>query len=169
MSRELNKIFDVQSRKARRDILDKFDLSADDKNKVLNKINNASGSGSGSEQSSTIEYIDVRGWNDAEANNIPLTNLTTASIMIKVKVGNDVGCTYPSGILSWKNTINEFLDILNTGVIAVAIDFNLCVKWPNDEFTLKENFVNMGIYEYINSLPRITKEEFYNLQVANPE
>lgn len=44
MSRELNKIFDVQSRKARRDILDKFDLSADDKNKVLNKINNGSGS-----------------------------------------------------------------------------------------------------------------------------
>ena len=38
MSRELNKIFDVKSRQARRDILDKFDLSKEDKNKVLNKI-----------------------------------------------------------------------------------------------------------------------------------
>jgi hypothetical protein len=49
MSRELNKIFDVQSRQARKDILDKFDLTKDDKNKVLNKIDGgASGSGSGS-------------------------------------------------------------------------------------------------------------------------
>lgn len=45
MSRELNKIFDVQSRQARRDILDKFDLTADDKNKVLNKIGNGSSGG----------------------------------------------------------------------------------------------------------------------------
>ena len=54
MSRELNKIFDVQSRKARRDILDKFDLPADDKNKVLNQIGNNSG-GNGN----NVEFIDL--------------------------------------------------------------------------------------------------------------
>lgn len=55
MSRELNKIFDVQSRKARRDILDKFDLSADDKNKVLNKIGN--GSSGGDNKDGVMEII----------------------------------------------------------------------------------------------------------------
>lgn len=48
MSRELNKIFDVKSRQARRDILDKFDLNKEDKNKVLNKIDSGNGSTSGS-------------------------------------------------------------------------------------------------------------------------
>ena len=43
MSRELNKIFDVKSRKARRDILNKFELSAEDKNKILNKIGTGGG------------------------------------------------------------------------------------------------------------------------------
>lgn len=60
MSRELNKIFDVKSRQARRDILDKFDLSKEDKNKVLNKIDSAggesSGGGSGNEDKNIIYY-----------------------------------------------------------------------------------------------------------------
>lgn len=122
-----------------------------------------SGSGSGSEQSSTIEYIDVRGWNSAEVNNSNLSNLTQRSIMIKVKDGNEVGCTYTSNIISWRNTMSEVLDILDNDVIAVAIDFNLLAKWSDYEATLKEDFIEMGIYEYISSLPRITKEEFYNL------
>ena len=41
MNRELNKIFNVKTRKARRRILDKFDISKEDKNEVLNKINNS--------------------------------------------------------------------------------------------------------------------------------
>lgn len=60
MSRELNKIFDVKSRQARRDILDKFDLSKEDKNKVLNKIDSAGGeSGGGSGSASKIEFVDL--------------------------------------------------------------------------------------------------------------
>lgn len=59
MSRELSKIFDVKSRQARRDILDKFDLSKEDKNKVLNKIDSAGGEtgGGGSGSGSGDEYI----------------------------------------------------------------------------------------------------------------
>lgn len=46
MSRELNKIFDVKSREAQRAILDKFDITASDKNEVLNKIALNGGGGS---------------------------------------------------------------------------------------------------------------------------
>ena len=61
MSRELNKIFDVKSRQARRDILDKFDLSKEDKNKVLNKIDSSGGQsgGSGNGNASKIEFVDL--------------------------------------------------------------------------------------------------------------
>ena len=40
---ELNKIFDVKSREARRKILDNYPISANDKNEILNKIGNSSG------------------------------------------------------------------------------------------------------------------------------
>ena len=53
MSRELNKIFDVKSRQARRDILDKFDLSKEDKNKVLNKIDSGGGTSGDSGENNT--------------------------------------------------------------------------------------------------------------------
>lgn len=55
MSRELNKIFDVKSRQARRDILDKFDLSKEDKNKVLNKIDSGD-NGSSDDQNELLYY-----------------------------------------------------------------------------------------------------------------
>lgn len=55
--RELNKIFDVKSREAQRAILDKFDISADDKNKVLNKI--VSGGGGSDSNGINIEYYKV--------------------------------------------------------------------------------------------------------------
>ena len=38
---ELNKIFDVKSREARRKILDNYPISANDKNEILNKIGNS--------------------------------------------------------------------------------------------------------------------------------
>lgn len=40
---ELNKIFDVKSREARRKILDNYPISANDKNEILNKIGNSGG------------------------------------------------------------------------------------------------------------------------------
>ena len=55
MSRELNKIFDVKSRQARRDILDKFDITKEDKNKVLNKIDSGD-SGSSDDQNELLYY-----------------------------------------------------------------------------------------------------------------
>ena len=57
MSRELNKIFDVKSRQARRDILDKFDLSKDDKNKVLNKIDSGGGESGENSGNSNAQII----------------------------------------------------------------------------------------------------------------
>ena len=79
MSRQLNKIFDVQSRQARRDILDKFDLSADDKNKTLNKINSGSGSGSNS-AITKVALINLQGVSSHYVNYQVLINAYDMSI-----------------------------------------------------------------------------------------
>lgn len=51
---ELNKIFDVKSREARRKILDNYPISANDKNEILNKI--GSNGGEGGNVGNTIYY-----------------------------------------------------------------------------------------------------------------
>lgn len=51
---ELNKIFDVKSREARRKILDNYPISANDKNEILNKI--GSSGGEGGKVGNTIYY-----------------------------------------------------------------------------------------------------------------
>lgn len=95
MSRELNKIFDVKSRQARRDILDKFDLSKEDKNKVLNKIDSGGGSDNGSgnkikyykitdsniNQTSAMLYVNAIKIKDANGNIVfgPVTFVAVAS------------------------------------------------------------------------------------------
>ena len=43
MGRELNKFFDAKTREGKRRILDKFDISKEDKNEFLNKIDNSGG------------------------------------------------------------------------------------------------------------------------------
>lgn len=55
---ELNKVFDAPTREAKRKILDNYPISADDKNKFLNKVGNGG-------DSSTTEYIDIRGYDIA--------------------------------------------------------------------------------------------------------
>ena len=58
------------------DILDKFDLSADDKNKVLNKI----GSGGGGQQGSPSSNI-VPNDDEVDMGNITLTGLASNTVL----------------------------------------------------------------------------------------
>lgn len=62
---ELNKIFDVKSREARRKILDNYPISANDKNEILNKIGNSSGEGGKARYFKVKEGIDTGGYEAA--------------------------------------------------------------------------------------------------------
>lgn len=151
MNRELNKIFDVKTREARRRILDKFDISNEDKNEVLNKIEEGGSNSDGGD--SSIEYLDVSGMDK-------MTKSALLELSFYVKV-----------IVSGNNTIalGTMTDVRSSvdNIIALGVDINANIVSPNISTTLIEYIQLMGILDMYNSVPRITKEEFYNLE--NPE
>ena len=156
MERELNKIFDVQSRKARRDILDKFDLTADDKNKVLNKI----GGGSGGEPS-TIEYLDLANTDPNITSDYWTLSFIALSLYCKVIDGENVYIT-PSGTAMSQNPV---FGVPWYYVTAIAIDFNAPAYFNGTITTVKDVLSNFGYRDdKLNLIPRLTKEQFYSLE-----
>ena len=83
---ELNKIFDVKSREARRKILDNYPISANDKNEVLNKIGNSSGENT----NNGIKYYKVRNVNLGSYEAAGLQYLQYCNC-INLKVINPIG------------------------------------------------------------------------------
>lgn len=147
MSRELNKIFDVQSRQARIDILDKFDLSADDKNKVLNKIANSGGNNDAS-QYSPIYYKIKQNWISGNDDFKHLMDFSVIQSFFNYST-NPSQFTY----YSWTDVNNGFL-------LAIGV---LPQRSNDGGFNSLEDVVNDGTIEPIDELvERITAEEFYN-------
>ena len=104
---------------------------------------------------STLEYIDVRNI-DSDLK----FGLINSSSLVKIFEGN---YTYIWPTLFSKNDFGEALYEYTT---AIAIDFSSKVAWSDDEFiTIKElisrdNGLPLNVFD---SLPRITKEEFYHI------
>lgn len=154
MKRELNKIFDVQSREARRDILDKFDLSADDKNKVLSKID--SGNGNEGVIDSTIYY---RVKEDFGRN-------------FETSVGNEIlpFCVSASAFVFYDNNNNLVEELVNSPFYLNDINayhFTLAfmpINYPKENlvFNSLEEAVDKGIISSIDWLERCDASEFYS-------
>ena len=152
MGRELNKIFDVQSREARRDILDKFDLTAEDKNKVLNKIDSG-GSGEGS----SIEYLDVSGLDGLVRGAIS----SLAAYLIRINIEGNINII-PAAMVELLG-----FDIATSGNIIKYISTNLNDVVVNDADTKTISYLltmNGFTQEQLDAIPRITKEQFYSLE-----
>lgn len=164
MNRELNKIFDAKTREARRRILDKFDISNEDKNEVLNKIGKSS-----SGEASTIEYLDLRSYKGTSlrvmVNAMSLLFKFNANLfkgdnesvpVYQIYVVGDVlesGFTYMQAVLM--------------GSDFVGIDFNLKTNGRGELKTTAQKIIEDQdvTQEQLNAIPRITKEEFYSLEI----
>lgn len=117
------------------------------------------GEGSGSGEASTFEYLDIS--NCGTSNKV---NLVVKCNIIKIKKYGDILCTTPAMLLGPIGSVEEMLNCFADDTIAVCIDFNLVNKYPNGEFTNKELLLENGFtQEELDAIPRITKEEFYNL------
>jgi hypothetical protein len=83
------------------------------------------------------------------------------SITIRVIIGGDIVVS-PSGNL---------IAMINGGIpvddiLAVSIDSNMTILMPPDGLmTIKDDLIASGRWETFSSLPRITKEEFYSLEI----
>ena len=164
MGRELSDVFKAKTRVGKRKVLDKFDISKEDKNKFLNGIEDAGSGGSGSGEDSSIEYLDVSGINFNEAS-FTFIKLVCSSVAIRVVLDGHY-------CVSSYMTFNADGDLNPSNIKAFAIN-------PEAEANLPENntggnIVKTTIKEYmsritggwndIDALPRITKEQFYSLE-----
>lgn len=160
MNRELNKIFDAKTREARRRILDKFDISNEDKNEVLNKIEE-SGSDNGDGDASTIEYLDIT--NVASYKEILLQHSLQANLN-----SNEFKIIAPSfAVYASLSQLND-----NYNFLYIEIDFSSKIYAMQGtekiEYPIGEYLVIGGVsQDELDAIPRITKEEFYSLE--NPE
>ena len=125
----------------------------------------SSGGSSGGE--GNVEYLDISNWNS----NTSKSNLVVKSNIIKVEKYGSTFCITPATALGqMANSIGEALDLFENATIAVCIDFNLVLKYPDGEFTNKELLLENGFtQEELDAIPRITKEEFYNLDNNNTQ
>lgn len=154
MTRELNKIFDAKTREARRRILDKFDISNEDKNEVLNKIENSDGGG----DSSSVEYLDVSGMHN-------VTNTLLPYAFLGKFISSSIAMISPS-----YNLYRTIIEIGNTySTLQIEIDFNFKVSMIDSgekiEIPIKDILmISSFTQEELDAIPRITKEEFYSLE-----
>ena len=157
MNRELNKIFDVKTREARRRILDKFDISKEDKNEVLNKI----GEGGGSGGNSSIEYLDVSGMDELIRGAIS----SLAAYLIRINLEGNINII-PAAMVALLG-----FDISTSGNIIKYISTNLNDVVVNDADAKTITYLltmNGFTQEQLDAIPRITKEEFYSLKTITP-
>lgn len=132
---------------------------------VIIERGNAPAPPSGGESASTIEYLDVSGV--AETNE----NLRNGLVMFAdiVKSKNEEG-TYVGVCLYGIQTIFGFSNNNATTSVAVAVDFSRHIKGKMNgvqelDMSIYDLLIMMGTAtaEQLDSIPRLTKEEFYNL------
>ena len=115
---------------------------------VAKNSNNTGDSGGGA---STIEYLDISNHENG--------NLINHSILARIELDG------AEGIIATSNFQDR--EQLHSGITKmIAIDFTLRLKNPMSDLTIKDNLIeNHRIdEEWLNSIPRVTKEEFYSLE-----
>lgn len=123
-------------------------------------FNEGGGSGSGSGEKIEYTYFDFRDYNLSENDNIYLLNLlVNSSLLYLPQTDNN-----PPGVFTYGLT--SFYGADTTNALGVAIDESMTITMPGSETltTVKEVIISAITEEKYNAIPRITKDEFYNLE-----
>lgn len=112
------------------------------------------GSGNGSGDISTIEYLDVSGLDKTDSS-IKLMIQLSISVKVSTEYGNMIAP------LAY-TTVFKDLDTMIHNTSAICINNSLIVDDGMGDVTVGETVKQ--IYPNIDAIPRITKEQFYNLE-----
>ena len=106
-----------------------------------------------------LEYIDLsQVGNDNE--NVGFILIYSALIKYTFVADSIDGLQTNINTFSFVNSLQISIEEIK----AMAIDLNLRIyNYITGYYTIKEFFEATGIYEFYSNLPRLTKEEFYNL------
>lgn len=117
-------------------------------------FNEGGGSGSGSGEANAIEYLDV---SELDKTNFSIKLMIRLSISVKASTG-DGNIIAP---LAYTTTFND-LDTMIHNTSAICINNSLIVDDGMGAVTVGETVKQL--YPNIDAIPRITKEQFYNLE-----
>lgn len=108
--------------------------------------------GGGGNSNSNIIYLDVRNFQ----NYIKL--IIMVSVLVKYEQNGNRYVTLSSDI-------SDILDEVSLNIFAVAVDLGLKLKDNDGVFTVQDSIVNGGYDKLLESMPHLTEEEFYDLNV----
>lgn len=139
---------------------------------IVRKTADGGNEGGGNEGGSTFEYLDIT--NVTGMNGILKLMLIQVAYMGKVsqtiKVNNRImkQGTAPIGSYMYiaGSTLEgseAFTQVINA-ITAISIDFSTTINCEGQMMTISEIFTMSGMPLDIDAIPRITKEEFYNLE-----
>lgn len=168
MGRELSDVFKAKTRVGKRKVLDKFDISKEDKNKFLNGIEDAGSGGSGSGEASSIEYLDLRNYSGTAFG----VAVNAKSLLFKFNSNRFNGDSESAPVYQIYvvgdvlEAGNAYIQALLMGSDFVGIDFNLKTNGRGELKTTAQQIIeDQGItQEQLDAIPRITKEQFYSLK-----
>ncbi len=182
--RNLNNIFKTNNRQAQRRVLDKFDISKEDKNKTLNELNNSNGGGSVSKYAPRYFKIDwdkaTDGWKYiltlGDAKNGNFDNLyifigSTCKQFINLEGKKDILITaYPSINLS-EYSISEFSynpiyvpqDIKDSYNIPIKIGFYSFEDVVEYMPMILEALLSKSLTLSMEGITEITEDEYYKI------
>ena len=128
-------------------------------------IEQSGASSSGSGEASTVEYLDLRGY-DVMNEDSKWSVFAFYSISCIVITNNNYKAYMPSGMLAQLISAPNS----NYNVLACAIDFSVKtsvflgkLQTINEYITQELGSMSLT-QEELNSIPRLTKEQFYNLE-----
>lgn len=119
-----------------------------------------SNDGSGSGEASNIEYLDVSGLDILNTEGKDFS-IGAYAFSVKMTISDKLTAFIPSSVFQSYSTFPG-----TVVVHAVAIDFSFPTSiFGGKILTIKETLISLGLtQEQLDAIPRITKEEFYNLE-----
>lgn len=114
----------------------------------------------GSNEVSTIEYLDVSGLDILNTEGKDFS-IGAYAFSVKMTISNKLTAFIPSSAFQSYSTFPE-----TVVVHAVAIDFSFPTSiFGGEILTIKETLISLGLtQEQLDAIPRITKEQFYSLE-----
>lgn len=117
------------------------------------------------ESASTIEYLDVSGLDSGSKNQLMMVSLIARTSQFEMMGQVQKSQVIPlSSMLLYISFEPTAYDAYSNAVNAIGVDFTMQTKSQSTTGTVLDEVKKMPVYEELDSIPRITKEEFYNLE-----